>query len=662
MSKDCAETPSWCPSPAAVWLAVLLLFTQEAQATGLPFTRGVNLTGWLQAPGVRQVQFSRFTRQDLFDIRTLGFDVIRLPVNLPAMTGPAPDHTVDPLLFFFLDQIVDWAEELGLHLILENHASSQAPTATDVDSFLVPVWRQLAQHYRDRSPLLLYEMLNEPHGIAEIRWHEIQEMVVASIRAIDPERLLVVSAADWSSYRNLELLPTYQDDKLIYTFHFYDPFVFTHQGATWVTPSMMSLRGVPFPYDAQRMPPLPQALAGSWIDAALTAYDTEGTLADIRDLIDIAARFSTERGVPVFCGELGVYIPNSDPRDRVLWYDIVRSHLEERAIPWAMWDYRGGFGLFEPGTGEQFDFDLNEPLLEALGLQVPAQSEFVRRPDLLGFPFYEDVIATGIVEASWISAGDLDFYSEAAASGRFGITWTGADRYNSVTFDFRPDRDLSQLVAHGFALQFRVRGNSPGTAIDVRFLDGHHAADGDLPWRMRATVDDAVVSWEGRWQQVHIPLRQFREHGAWDGDFHEPAGRFDWADVDRFEIVAEHHEMHGLRLDFDDIRIVGPPATVVADLAGRPTETMLRDNFPNPFNGGTVISFDLDRTAIVEIAIFDVLGRRLRILADGPFAAGSHRLRWDGHDAGGAEVASGTYFYRLNSEDHSLSRPMTLLR
>jgi flagellar hook assembly protein FlgD len=64
----------------------------------------------------------------------------------------------------------------------------------------------------------------------------------------------------------------------------------------------------------------------------------------------------------------------------------------------------------------------------------------------------------------------------------------------------------------------------------------------------------------------------------------------------------------------------------------------------------------------VEIAIFDVLGRRLRILADGPFAAGSHRLRWDGHDAGGAEVASGTYFYRLNSEDHSLSRPMTLLR
>ena len=111
MSKDCAETPSWCPSPAAVWLAVLLLFTQEAQATGLPFTRGVNLTGWLQAPGVRQVQFSRFTRQDLFDIRTLGFDVIRLPVNLPAMTGPAPDHTVAPLLFFFLDQIVDWAEE-----------------------------------------------------------------------------------------------------------------------------------------------------------------------------------------------------------------------------------------------------------------------------------------------------------------------------------------------------------------------------------------------------------------------------------------------------------------------------------------------------------------------------------------------------------------------
>lgn len=73
-------------------------------------------------------------------------------------------------------------------------------------------------------------------------------------------------------------MPVYEDDKLLYTFHFYDPFVFTHQGATWVSPSMAPLANVPFPYAAQNMPDFPSSLSGSWIHSAFNNYSVDGTV------------------------------------------------------------------------------------------------------------------------------------------------------------------------------------------------------------------------------------------------------------------------------------------------------------------------------------------------------------------------------------------------
>ena len=92
----------------------------------------------------------------------------------------------DPLFLYFLDQIVDWTEELELHLILDNHTFAvDSSTATDIDEVLVPVWSQLAEHYRDRSEYLYYEVLNEPHGISDVRWGQIQQEVIdAQQRAI----------------------------------------------------------------------------------------------------------------------------------------------------------------------------------------------------------------------------------------------------------------------------------------------------------------------------------------------------------------------------------------------------------------------------------------------------------------------------------------------
>ena len=90
--------------------------------------------------------------------------------------------------------------------------------------------------YAYYSGYVFYEVLNEPHGIADGVWGSIQQSVIDAIRTEDAVHYIIVGGANWNSYNNLSALPLYSDTKLIYTFHFYDPFVFTHQGASWSNP------------------------------------------------------------------------------------------------------------------------------------------------------------------------------------------------------------------------------------------------------------------------------------------------------------------------------------------------------------------------------------------------------------------------------------------
>jgi len=529
---------------------------RETEPTGMPFRRGVNLSDWLSSSSLRQIQFTKFTKQDFINIKSLGCDVIRLPIHLHAMTTGSPDYTIDPLFYYFLDQIIDWAEGLELHLILEN--VSFDPAVTDIGNILVLVWTQMAQHYKDRSTYVHYEVLNEPYDISDTKWNQIQQEVIDAIRAVDQKHTIIVGPAGYNSYNNLKFMPRYEDDNLIYTFHFYSPFVFTHQGASWPTPSLVPLAGVPFPYDAARMPDCPPELENTWISSNLADYRNTGTPEHVRELIDIAADFKTARDVPLFCGEFGVYMPNSNNEDRIYWYNVVRSYFEQKGIAWTTWDYTGGFGLFEQGTSELFDYDLNIPLVEALGLNAPPQQEFILMPDVSGFDIYLDYIAPNVIESNYITKGILDYYSQDnPASGDYCIHWTGADQYNSISFRFSPVKDLSVLVDEGFAIDFWVRCDSPNARILIRFMDTNTDDPDDHPWRIIYTIDRNVAIWDGRWNHLQIPLSAFFEHGSWDNDrWYNPVGAFDWTATEHFEIVSEYSDMEGIHFYFDNIRVV----------------------------------------------------------------------------------------------------------
>lgn len=595
----------------------LAMFSSLMLAQEAPFHRGVNLTNWFQAPEPGQVQYSKYSRGDFENIKSLGFDVIRLPINLHYMTSGEPDYILDTLFLNFLKEVVTWAEELEIYLILDNHTFSVSE-ATDpaVGDILNKVWGQMATAFSDRSEFLCYEVLNEPHGIPDAVWNPIQQGVVETIRQVDTTHYIVIGPAGWNSYNNLSEMPDYDDDKLIYTFHFYDPFLFTHQGATWVDPSMEAIEDVPFPYDPTTMPPKPEQYTGTWVGNLFDNYDQEGTAERIRELIDIAVRFREERGAALFCGEFGVYQPNSREEDRVRWYKEVSAYLDSMNIAWTTWDYHGGFGLFQENSNGLFEHDLNLPLLEALGATIPPQSEYEQKPDTTGWMMYDDYLAGSIREASY-SDGTLNYFSsDFPNSGDYCIHWTGASQYRAIVFDLNPDRDLSVLKDEGFALDFMIRGDDPSVSFDVRFLDTKTSDSLDLPWRMGMTVNDLLVDFDNQWHHLHLPLETFTERGAWYMDtWYNPRNEFDWSDVDKLEIVPEEMDLGTANFWFDQIMITSldtaqarpdTSGTTVPLNLGRELNEFALEVYPNPNRGLFTIEFP--RQESIEYEIFDLRG------------------------------------------------------
>ncbi|MDR0411488.1 MAG: glycoside hydrolase family 5 protein [Treponema sp.] len=543
-------------------IAVLIIFSACGTATDVkydtpaPFSKGVNLTSWFQyTGGPRGISLNMFTSEDFAAVKSLGADVIRLPIDLFAMTNGAPDYILDPLFFKFLDQAVDYAEENKIYLILDNHSSdgSNGETSDSVDEILIPIWTQMAERYKNRSDYVVYEIMNEPYGISSERWGEIQEQVIAAIRAKDERHIIIVGGTSWNSIDELAKLPVYEDKNLVYTFHFYDPFLFTHQGASWASPSLINLRGVPFPADAGTLPNIPTDLKDSWVENSLkNDYARASAKETLTASLDKAARFSLERDAAVFCGEFGVYMRNSNHADRVRWYKLVTKLLDERRIARTSWDYSGGFGLFKTESSrDATDLDIN--IVEALGFTPPAQKPAAKIRE--AFVLYDDSPSRIASVTHW-GEETFDLYNEDAAEGGFSIVWENVPLYGNFSFSFAKSVDWDYFKNNEFALEFKAKTSTAGS-FDVRFID-RETAD-SIPWRMRFTVSEEQLPADSQWHTITIRLMDdMQEHGAWINateQWRNPEGKFDWNKIDILQFAAEQSAIQG-SLHIDAIKII----------------------------------------------------------------------------------------------------------
>ncbi|MDR2965709.1 MAG: glycoside hydrolase family 5 protein [Treponema sp.] len=337
----------------------------------IPFSKGVNFSKWFESRTFDDIVFETFTEKDFINVKSLGADVIRIPIAFHRFTMEDSSNTINPKLFSYIDSAVDWAEKHQIYLIIDNHSFHPVnPTDPNIDKILIPVWKQIADRYKNRSKYIIYEILNEPHKIDDELWGRIQGDTINAVRQIDNTHLIIVGGTDYNSIEKLFTIPEYKDDKLIYTFHFYDPHIFTHQGATWNKPSLAPLSNLSFPYD-NKLPEIHETFVGTWVESAIKGYEADSKYEKLNATLDKVLKFSKERNVPVFCGEFGVLMIQSPKESRVRWYQFICGELNKRKISWTCWDYYGSFGIFNsPDYKSNFETDLNIEVIQAMGFTV----------------------------------------------------------------------------------------------------------------------------------------------------------------------------------------------------------------------------------------------------------------------------------------------------
>ena len=201
--------------------------------------RGINLGSALDAPV--EGDWGLTLEAGHFDaVAAAGFDSVRVPVRFAAHAAAEPPHAIAGPLLERVDWVLDQAERAGLAAVLTLHGYDEimASPAAERARFLA-IWGQLGARHAARPDSLAFELLNEPRGAFDAdpgSWNALAAEALAAVRAQNPTRPVLIGPVGQNAVERLGDLALPDDADVIATIHYYAPFGFTHQGASWIEP------------------------------------------------------------------------------------------------------------------------------------------------------------------------------------------------------------------------------------------------------------------------------------------------------------------------------------------------------------------------------------------------------------------------------------------
>ncbi|MFN3860403.1 MAG: glycoside hydrolase family 5 protein [Roseateles sp.] len=307
----------------AACLALCLASSALAQGVALPaqaLKRGVNVLGY--DPIWQDPTKARFQMRHLQAIREGGFDHVRL--NLHAFEHMDAQGRLSPAWFKTLDEVLAAALNAGLQVIIDQHNFMDCAKAIDsCRAKLKAFWRQVAPRYKDAPDAVLFEILNEPNGDADAVWNDILAENLQIIRESNPRRRVVVGPKFWNSLDHLDSLELPEADRnLVVTFHYYAPFAFTHQGASWVQ-ELKNTSGV--------------------------TWGTPAEQEQIKKDFDKVRAWAQKHNRPILLGEFGA-LETGALAHRVAWTSAVARAAEARGFGWSYWQFDSDFIVWDMKT------------------------------------------------------------------------------------------------------------------------------------------------------------------------------------------------------------------------------------------------------------------------------------------------------------------------
>jgi hypothetical protein len=342
--------------------------------------RGINLSHWFAQSINKDYSKAHLethtTAHDMALVKAMGFDHVRFTIEPAPLLNTADPATLNSEYLRYLDSALDMILAHGLAVIVDIHPSDEFKLGLNKDDrqveAFIKFWRALAGHLSTRDPERTFlEVLNEPMVEDGYRWMGIQARVIAAMRAGAPRHTIIATGHRWSGINELLFLEPVADPNVVYNFHFYEPFPFTHQGATWAGPHLSLYRNVPYPSSPEAVARIMDTIADEPARLNLIHYGEERWSAErILKEIAVAAEWARKHHVRLTCNEFGAFRKVVTPADRAVWIRDVRSALEKYGIGWAMWDYAGGFAVVNKQGGQAAP---DAETVRALGLRAQGE-------------------------------------------------------------------------------------------------------------------------------------------------------------------------------------------------------------------------------------------------------------------------------------------------
>lgn len=327
---------------------------QERMPEGFNIKRGVNISHWLSQSGGRHgvAQAEYFTEKDVALLAEKGFDHIRIPVEEAELWDYRDEKYKDA--FILLHKAIGWCKQykmraiIDMHILRSHHFNAKGKSlweeSASQERFL-QCWRDLSAELKQYpTSLVAYELLNEPVADSASQWNDLLAKGIAVIRELEPKRVIIIGSNHYESYTTFPTLKVPEGDKrLILSFHYYNPFYFTHYKASWTAHKDYS---GPVHYPGATISPKEIAQQPATIRNLLAGSTEEYDESVIEQQIMTAVKVARKYKLPLYCGEWGC-LNSVYRKDRLRWYKDVKTALEKNHISWSTWDYKGDFGIID---------------------------------------------------------------------------------------------------------------------------------------------------------------------------------------------------------------------------------------------------------------------------------------------------------------------------
>lgn len=394
------DKPDMTLSPAVI---PTVLFTQDEITVTNPLQekamkyldKGVSFTNWLENEDGKFKSFE-IGEADVKLLADNGVKSVRLPIDLDLyatnrdkfVAATSPDSVValefdDVALFTVLDSFVAWTERYGVSLVIDYHEYDNSYNKTSADNpryvqMMSEVWKHVAEHYAaNPREDIFYELLNEPDMskglVTQAQWTVAAQSIIDSIRAVDKVHTLLFGDVKWYSITLLANRTPFADDNVIYVIHTYEPFAFTHQGASWT--DYGCIKNLMFPYDPAGWSEYSAYFGVNkstvpYVKQNILNYYKTGSKEAILEAVLVAKKWAAKNNVPVIINEFGALNLRSTAESRLNYLRAMREIGDTLQIPLTHWGYTGNFSVIENGK-------LIEGVGEALGFIEGAPADVI---------------------------------------------------------------------------------------------------------------------------------------------------------------------------------------------------------------------------------------------------------------------------------------------